>query len=541
MTTILKYRIYCTTDSVYRYWFLPDTSVAPTTCPDNSAHSIDSAQTAIIDTISQDTVALNLKSDIFSQLVTAQYTPIIQSTFTGNDINPQLYVQTYRNGGNSTLNEMSITLNLTTTVGSYAFVRSRSVLKYLPGYSIHMSGAARFDTGVAGSNQFFGAYSNTNDILIGYSGTEFVIRYGTRGDIHIVQFQITAAANAVQTATVTLNSIPYSVALTNAGGLVNFTAYELQIGNTYGDLWSTRQIGDSIYFVGTIAEPRNGTYSFSSTGNATATITTLETGLAKTVTSVTQDQWNGSSDLVTTLDPLNMNMYQIEYSWYGSGNIQISAYNGFTRKYDILHQFYFANQQTETSLSNPNLYITYFAESVTSTTVLSPKFIGTFGAFIGNIRAGVLPKYSVVSDKNMSSAVETNLLVVRIRNNWNGIDVKAPSNLRRIYYINEASRTAIFRIYLDPTAVGAGTTTNYTDYNFVDETHGLLIVDTTSTTITGGFLVYTIIVGPSSSESTEFQINEFTIEQDSVFIVTGEIISGAASNLACSIEFEDYL
>ena len=541
MTTILKYRIYCTTDSVYRYWFLPDTSAAPTTCPDNTAHSIDSAQTAIIDTITQETVGVNLKKDIFSNLVVSQYTPIIQSSFTGNEINPQLYVETYRNGGNSTLEDMSVNLNLTTTVGSYAFIRSRSCLKYLPGYSIHMSGAARFDTPVAGSNQFFGAYSNSNDILVGYSGTDFVIRYGSKGDVHIEKFEITTAANAAQTATVTLNSVAYSVSLTNAGGDIDFTAHEIASGNAYGGLWSLRQTGTSVYFVANTSEPRNGTYSFSSTGNATATLTVLKAGVSKTITQLTSDQWNGASDLVTTLNPLNMNMYQIEYSWYGAGNFQIAAYNAFTSKYEVLHTFYFANQGTGSSLGNPNLYIAYFMESVTSTTAMSGKFIGTFGAFIGNIRAGVLPKYSVVSDKNISSGTETNLLSVRIRNNWNGIDIKAPSNLRRIFYTNEASRTAIFKIYIDPITVGADTTSDYTDYQYVNEQFGLLIVETTSLTYTAGTLVYTIIVGPTNQTAIEYQINEFTIEQDSTFLVTAEILSGAASNVSVAIEFEDYL
>jgi len=47
MTTIYKYRVYCTTDSTYEYTWDED---EPTTCPTNTAHSIDSTKTTIIET-----------------------------------------------------------------------------------------------------------------------------------------------------------------------------------------------------------------------------------------------------------------------------------------------------------------------------------------------------------------------------------------------------------------------------------------------------------------------------------------------------------
>lgn len=40
MTTIRKYRCKCTTEGIDVYWWLPDSSAAPTTCPNNSSHAV---------------------------------------------------------------------------------------------------------------------------------------------------------------------------------------------------------------------------------------------------------------------------------------------------------------------------------------------------------------------------------------------------------------------------------------------------------------------------------------------------------------------
>ncbi len=55
MTTIYKYRVYCTTAAKYEYIW---DDVAPTTCPANPAHSIDSSKTTIVDRRSQTVVEI---------------------------------------------------------------------------------------------------------------------------------------------------------------------------------------------------------------------------------------------------------------------------------------------------------------------------------------------------------------------------------------------------------------------------------------------------------------------------------------------------
>lgn len=49
MSKLLKYRIKCTTDNVDEYWWLSEGDPAPTTCPTDSAHTVNGASVAVVD------------------------------------------------------------------------------------------------------------------------------------------------------------------------------------------------------------------------------------------------------------------------------------------------------------------------------------------------------------------------------------------------------------------------------------------------------------------------------------------------------------
>lgn len=51
--TIKKYKVRCTTDNKDEFWFLPEDDPVPTTCPANSAHSINGGATTVEGTISE--------------------------------------------------------------------------------------------------------------------------------------------------------------------------------------------------------------------------------------------------------------------------------------------------------------------------------------------------------------------------------------------------------------------------------------------------------------------------------------------------------
>lgn len=541
MSSLYKYRIYCTTDAVYRFWYLRTTEAVPTTCPDNTAHTIDSTQTVIVDSINTNNdISLSLKNNNLNELVTTKYDPIIQNSFAGNIINSQLYSTRTENGATLSVNENAISITLSTTTGSFGLIQSKKVIKYSPGYTIHISGAVIFDTPVAGSRQFFGVFSNTNDILVGYEGTDFVARYARGGVLHAHEFEITnAASGGAETATITLNGTGYSVSLTNAGGDTEFTASEIALGNTYGDLWDVQQAHNVVTFIARTAEARNGAYSFSS-ATAEATLTNLATGVAKTITNVALSSWNGDSTLLDSFDPTNNNMYEIEYSWYGAGNFNIRIFNPFTQKYENGHTFTFANQSSIPSLSNPNMYLTFLVESVTSTTAISTTFIGSFAAYFGERKLTISPRETVISIKNFKRGTETNLLTLRTRKYLNDVDLKTSLIITRIFASNESNRSLIIRVYLDPDTIGAGTTRDFLNYQFVRESDGFGLVDTTSETFTGGNRIYIFNVAPQNNIIVSFTDDPIQIDKEQVFLITGEFISGNNKDAQVSVSYYDF-
>ena len=52
MTSLVNYRLWCTTDSSYEYVWQDSEAGAPTTCPTDTQHTIDTDQTSIIETLS---------------------------------------------------------------------------------------------------------------------------------------------------------------------------------------------------------------------------------------------------------------------------------------------------------------------------------------------------------------------------------------------------------------------------------------------------------------------------------------------------------
>jgi hypothetical protein len=59
MTTVHQYRLRCTTDSTYEYSW---NTIEPITCPTNTAHTIDSTQTTIIESICKNELAIKEES-----------------------------------------------------------------------------------------------------------------------------------------------------------------------------------------------------------------------------------------------------------------------------------------------------------------------------------------------------------------------------------------------------------------------------------------------------------------------------------------------
>jgi hypothetical protein len=320
---------------------------------------------------SSETKVINGNYDIFDTSITTQLNVLFQAYHLyGIQAQNQLFRDFTATGGSITASSTSnqVQLDIDTSIGSFALQRSRRIIKYFHGSSCLFRGQYIFDTPVSNSLQFMGVGTAICDLYFCYNGTDFGIRRSFGGSLEIRELEITSASTGTETATITLNNVAFSVSLTNASALTSFTAY--QIGRTSFAGWNVQVVGNRVFFISASVGSRPNTYSFSS-ASATATFSQITQGADLTTIFTPQTEWNGTSVMNTILDPLQSNLYQIEYTWFGSGNIKYEIYNPSTSSYDVVHTLTFSNQQTTPSLTNPNMYIQYGLASLGSTTALT--------------------------------------------------------------------------------------------------------------------------------------------------------------------------
>lgn len=536
--SIVQYRIYCITDETYRYWHLPDKLPAPTTCPDNPAHSIKLLQTTIVDRIGT-TTEIQPKQQAARML----YEPIIQNEFSSNILHPQFFEITSMNGADYNISENLLGLSISTTAESKITFRSRRCLKYICGYPVYFSGAVIFDLGaVADSEQFCGLSNFTNDIGVGYIGNEFGVRYSRGGSLAKASFKILTASNAQQNITIVLDGVEYQITIDDAEGDVNFTAYQISIGADFVG-WNVYTVDDTVFFMAKIDEAKNGSYDLTSDGNVTADSTRISFGESRDTVFVPQSEWNGDSTLVELLNPGFFNTYEIEFGLHGFGNIRFGVYNGKTEQYETIHTFRFTNAKTSLSLTNANMFITYWMRSISSETALTAYFDSSFGAYIGkNTSRFVSPTYSSFSIKNLTSDVETNLLSLKTRLIINDVSLVAPIIIGEIRFSSDANSTTIFRVIKNPDVIGSGTVDDYPNYQYINKNFSYALVDKTSTSYTNGNEIATIAVPPNTIHRIDYSQNITTIEIFDSLLITAQIVDGNlenSGNVSVSVVFTD--
>jgi hypothetical protein len=495
---LYKYRIRCSTENDYVYTW---EEVVPTVCPNNNSHTIDGNLTTIINSISELintgsglTSASGFNSSLFGDGTTVQYTPVIQNYTPYGIINNQMYSQFSATGGSITAHENGIETKLTTSnsVGSYAVLRSKKVLKFRPGLTNVYRGSTRFDTPVSLSLQFIGVGNNGSDLYFAYTGVTFGIRISTNGISEIRKLTITNQASSNQDVTVSIDSISYVIPVTNSNGTSNFTTHQISIGNAYSG-WLVEQVNNTLFFIGKQVGPRNGTYSFNSTGDATATWTTVKTGSALTTTTIPQNTWNGPSKMVQNLDPLKNNLYEIEYAWFGSSNITFKVCNPDSGEFELVHTLTFANTHSTPSLSQPNLFIQEGVASLGTTTPLTLTTTCSFGATMGPINVNT-PLYSISFQKSIKGT-ESVLLSIKNRHHFNCFINHGEMILKKFTLAIDGSKPVKIKLYKNPTTLSNNSIADYINYTYIDENNSLGLYNINSDTFTGGTLIDTFYIG----------------------------------------------
>ena len=477
---------------------------------------------------------------LFGEGHVAMHNPVIQNYTPYGVINDQLYTKITATGGTISGNQNGVDVDLSTSdaIGSYAVLRSKRVLKYRPGMINIFRGSARFDTPVTYSLQFTGLGNAGSDLYIGYNGLDFCIRRATGGEASVYKLTITATESTTETATITLDGVEFTVELTDSDGALELTSSQVAHKRSYTG-WFAEQIGDTVIFSYAGVGPHTGTYSFTSTGSATGTFTQITAGTALTCEYVTQSNWNGTSRMVTDVDPQMNNLYEIEYSWFGSSNILFKILNPDTGFFDVIHTLRFANTTNQPSLTQPNMYIQMVVASMGTTTPLTMSSACTFGSTMGNGLVLKTPTHSVTNSKSFPKNQETVILAIKNRNTINGFSSQSTVLINKITISASGSKPVKVTIIKNPASISSHDKTDYEDYHYINEANSMVICDPNSNTYTGGEVLDCFFIQKDSGLYLELTGKEIELHQHDVILISA--LTNGSTVLDLSISFiEDF-
>ena len=340
-------------------------------------------------------------------------------------------VQLYTNGTGSVANAVAGMFQVSsgTTQGGYGVLRSKRFVRYRPGQGVVSRFTAAFTTGVANSLQLAGLANQENRVSFGYDGDRFGIVRSTGGKATILLMTMGTAPNATQTATITLNGVAYTVTLSSGTVETAVTQIVNRVGG-YGG-WLFQQTDGAMLWLAPTLGPMNNTFSFTSTGNATATFNVKQAGVAQTDYWTYQTDWNvdrmdGSNTISTnpsgmTLDPTKLNVYQISLRWLGVGAISYALEDQASGTMVYVHREHYTNQHVRPHIDNPSFKIAYAAYNITNTANLTVKGASMYGAVEGTINQNELTRSWSASKSGLAQNVTHHLLSIKSSVITNGL------------------------------------------------------------------------------------------------------------------------
>lgn len=332
-------------------------------------------------------------------------------------------IQTYNNGTGSLAGSTGqvFQVHTGTTAGGYGVLRSKRFIRYRPGQGIVTRFTAAFTQGVAGSNQYAGFANQENRVAFGFDGTRFGVVRSTGGKATVLLMTWGVAPNASQTATITLNGVAYTVALT-AGTAAHAVTEVCYRTNGYGG-WLFQQTDGAMLWLAPSLGPMNGTFSFTSTGNATATFSVKQVGVAQSHYWTYQEDWNvdkmdGSNAIDTNpsgmlLDHTKLNVYQIAMRWLGVGVISYAMEDQDSGTMVYVHREHYTNQHTVPHVDNPSFKLTYSAVNTTNTTDVSIHGASMYAAVEGTIHLNELTRSWSASKASLTQNIIHHLMSIK--------------------------------------------------------------------------------------------------------------------------------
>ena len=464
----------------------------------------------------------------FNESITTSINPVVQNTFTGSVIQNQYYESFTAGGGTISVENSKATLSIGSGIGDYYVLRSKRVVKYRPGYVLVCRLGASFDSNAAGVNNSLlavGLGSNSSDVYFAVQNGEFGFRYSTGGKSQVIELEIinslTFASNDIF---IELNGITYDITIIGTTTDTEYTAHLIEEGllNQIPNFpYLIEHIASKLKFIKKDVGLANGNISFTSTGNVVSgTITNIKDGAPLTTTFTPLSRANGDQRFISKFDWTKKQMYSLDFSWYGVGNIIYSALDPEENKFRVLHTYRFANKSTDLNINQPNMYIQTVCASLGSSTPLFVTQGGSFAGVYGSTLSPYLPRFSVSNSKSISSNTETIILSLKLRYELNDYILNNEVFLNILSVSVDGNRPVTMKLYKNPTLLGDNTINDYHNYSYVNQSYSTMLYDQTVDTFTGGNLITEFTIGKDGNIIIDLSNQSLILERGDVFIFT---------------------
>ena len=469
----------------------------------------------------------------FGELAVAERTPIVKAA-AQYGVGSKMRTITSGTGATAGANtESEFYCSSGTTTSGLGTIFSKDACHYKPGQGLLGEMTARFPvTPVADCRLSVGLLNATDSLGFGYIGTDFGIIRTAYGQQEIYDLTITTFASGAEAASVTIESVVYTVNLTGVGTLVGDAreiadSLSLEAGLA---LWSFQQIGDGVVIRSLLGQPASGAFSYSSSSSVGNMVQRVA-GVTPTVELIAQADWNTS--VAAWLDPSKGNVYRVQMQYLGFGDIDFEIEDPETGKFTLVHKIKYANTAVRPSMSQPSYRIGYVAANSGSTTD-SAVYGGSVATFIEGKNEHSEAVHAELNFKTGVGLTATNILTLQNRQTF-GTKVNLGDILPWALSVStdQGSKSVIIEVRMNAVVAGVP------DFDYHDQLVSIAVQDTAGTTVTGGELITAIILADKSSEVIDLhQWDVHVLPGDSITI-SGRTTTGTADVLAAVMWKED--
>ena len=340
----------------------------------------------------------------FDEPLAVAITPVIQAEAVYG-LDPDFWIQTKRSGGDIVVTADSTwQVSSGTSAGGYARLATSKYMSYQNGQGSLFRWTAAFTTtggttkaalGVDNIVQNTGPIDREDGYSFGYSGStandasrKIGILHRRGGKTEIRKLTITVAPTGNQTATITIDGVAYTVAIT--AGDVNRTANQiataLRANVTLFNTWDIEGCNGIVSFTYYSPGARSGTYSFSSSGTGTLALGTFaqtQAGGTASDTWIYVDSWDNQT---IQFDPTKLNVYQIDLRWLGAGRVRFFMEDPATGKMVLVHTQRWTSQYVVPHIVNPALRVIYRSGTTNPAITASQNVVVTGSSVFSGIQ-----------------------------------------------------------------------------------------------------------------------------------------------------------